>query len=227
MINIGWFVEKKYPPLELLCETPDTLDLVKSSNAAYRHCPATTKYCANTFIVRSPYSMEISFKDGKFDVISSSFNKNLLGDIFKPEPVNYWRNPNSPLFQIDIYQGFVADEEVWVEVSMPSFDSKSRKLPGRIIPGEFDIYSWQRVLSYSFEWMDTSQNFVIDKGDPLYYIRFKSKKPGETFKFIRIDQSEELQHAVERCTNSKLYFVNKAWNLMKFNRKLRPKKFVK
>ena len=227
MVNISWFVERDYPPLELLCETPEPIDLVKGSNAAYKYCPATSRYCANTFVVKSPYSMEISFDNGKFDVISSSFSKALMDDIFKPEPVNYWRSPNSPLFQLSIYQGFVADEEVWIEVSMPSLDAKSRKLPGRIIPGEFDLYSWQRTLSYSFEWMDTSQNFIIEKGDPLYYVRFRSKKPSDTFKVVRIEQTFELQRAVERCTNSKLYFVNKAWNLFKNNRALRPKKFIK
>lgn len=227
MVKIGWFVDSSFPPLELLCETPEPLELLKENSAAYKYCPAVNRYCSNTFVVKSPYSITLSFNNGNIEMKSSSFMPALKDEILLPEKVAHWRNPISPLFQMNIYQGFVADEEVWMEVSMPSLDSKSRSLPGRIIPGEFDIFSWQRRISYSFEWLDTEKDFILEKGDPLYYVRFRSKRPEDTFQVVRIEETPELRKAIDRCTDSKLYYVNKSWSLMKINRKLRLKKYVK
>jgi hypothetical protein len=227
MTKIGWFVDSRIPPMELLCEVPEPLEMLKNNNAAYKYCPAVNRYCSNTFVVKSPYSISLAFKKGQIEVVSSSFAPILKDDIILPEKISHWRDPLSPLFQMNIHQGFVADEEVWMEVSMPSLDSKSRSLPGRIIPGEFDIFSWQRIMSYSFEWLNTDEDFILEKGDPLYYVRFRSKKPSDTFQIVRIEETEDLRKAIDRCTDSKLYYVGKAWNLMKINRMLRIKKYIK
>lgn len=226
MVKIGWFIDSQFPPLELLCETPEPLDIVKNTNVGYKYCPAFNRYTSNTFVLRSPFTLHLTYKNNKIETIESSYIKALSNDILSTEPLNHWRNEFTPMFQIQLFQGFVADEEVWMEVTMPNMDAKSRTFPGRTIPGEFDIYSWQRKISYSFEWLDTSKDFIIEKGDPLYYIRFKSKKPSDTFKIIRIDETPELRRAIDRCSDSKMFYKDKSWNLMKINRKLRIKKFI-
>jgi hypothetical protein len=75
--------------------------------------------------------------------------------------------------------------------------------------------------------MNTKENFIIKKGDPLIYIKFHSKKLHESFKIKRIEMTEELERVIERCEVVKYFYMGKAWNLMKINRRLIKNKWVK
>jgi hypothetical protein len=227
MQTIGWFINRKKPWLELLVDVPEPLNVHKKTNANYRYCPASTHFFSNTFIIKSPFDLELKWEDGEIKLVESSFTAGLFEEVVLRMPKEKWDNPQTPIFQINIDQGFVADEDTWLEATMPHMDSKSRKLPGRMIPGTFDIYSWQRHLSYSFEWMNTKENFIIKKGDPLIYIKFHSKKLHESFKIKRIQMSEELERVIERCEVVKYFYMGKSWNLMKINRRLIKNKWIK
>lgn len=227
MTKIGWFVLEENPSMELLAHTPEPLDILKNNNAGYKYCPATNHYFSNTFVIKSPYTLHLEFVNSNLAIKETSLNMEVAKNLIRLDSPQIWHSPTRPIFQMDLFQGFVADESVWMEVTMPTMDSRSRKLPGRIIPGEFDIYSWQRGLSYSFEWLDINSPFIIKKDDPLYYVRFRSKNLSEKFKVVKIQETPELNKSRVRCENSKFYYKDKSWTLMKFNRLLRPKKFIK
>jgi len=203
MQTIGWFINRKKPWMELLVDAPEPLGIHKKTNASYRHCPASTHFFANTFIIKSPFDLELEWSDGEIKLVESSFTAGLLEEIVVKMPKEKWDNPNTPLFQINIDQGFVADEDTWLEATMPHH------------------------ISYAFEWMNTKENFVIKKGDPLIYIKFHSKKLHESFKIKRIQMTDELERVIERCEVVKYFYMGKAWNLMKINRRLIKNKWIK
>ena len=175
MQNIGWFINEEKPWLDLLVDAPEPLNIHKKTNANYRYCPASAHFFSNTFVIKSPYDLHLRWDGKEVTLVESSFMSNLFKDVVTRMPKEKWDNLETPIFQINIDQGFVADEDTWLEATMPHMDSKSRKLPGRMIPGTFDIYSWQRHISYAFEWLNTKEDFIIQKGDPLIYIKFHSK----------------------------------------------------
>jgi hypothetical protein len=227
MQNIGWFINAEKPWLELLIDVPEPLNIHKKTNANYRYCPASSHFFSNTFIVRSPYDLHLTWDGNEVTLVESSFASNLFKDVVVRMPKEKWDNPQTPIFQINVDQGFVADEDTWLEATMPHMDAKSRKLPGRMIPGTFDIYSWQRHISYAFEWLNIKEDFIIQKGDPLIYIKFHSKKLHESFRIKRIECDQDLQKAIERCEVVKYFYMGKAWNLMKISRRLRKNKYIK
>ena len=101
------------------------------------------------------------------------------------------------------------------------------KIPGHIIPGTFDIYSWQRMLSYSFEWMNPDEDYHISRGDPLYSVRFRSRDPGDSFKIETIKMDDRLKNDIGKCQGVKFALKNYSWRLMALNRTLRPRRYIK
>jgi hypothetical protein len=226
--KIGWFLNTADSPWnELLYQKPEPLDLNRNNPAQYSRCPALAHYCKNTFVVKCAVDVELRFDADTKQIkyVGGSLDKGFVKEYIVQFPPSQWRDPNTPTFQFHIENGFVADEPVWVEVSQAWYNAP--QLPGFVTPGTFDIYSWQRLLSYGFEWTDTSKNFKISRGDPLYHIRFRSKDPADSFTIMPIDFSEELKFAVAKCQGVKFPLQNYSWNIMKLNRLLRPRKFIK
>ena len=225
--KIGWFLNSAEAPwIELMFEKPEPLALNKHNPAQYSRCPALTHYCKNTFIVKSPVDLELRFDQDTKTVkyVGGSIEKSYVKEFIVQFPPSQWRNVDTPIFQFHIDNGFVADEPVWIEVAPPFWNTP--QLPGFVTPGTFDIYSWQRVLSYGFEWTDTSKNFKINRGDPLYHIRFRSRRPDDSFTIVPIEFTERLQRDVARCQGVKFPLQGYSWSLMKFNRTLRPRKYI-
>lgn len=227
-ITIGWFLNSDPPWNDLLYTLPEPLELNKNNSAQYVKCPATAHYCKNTFVIRSGFDVELRFdkETKKIKYVSGSVEPSYVSQLLVQFHPNEWKNFQTPIFQFHADQGFVADQPVWMEVAPPFHNAPS--LPGHIIPGTFDIYSWQRMISYGFEWHDTSRNFVLKRGDPLYYIRFRSKDPGESFKLQKIEMDDRLKKDVEKCQGVKFVLKNYSWNkLMPLNRLLRPRRYIK
>ena len=224
--KIGWFLNTETPWIELLFEKPEPLDLNRYNPAQYARCPALGHYCKNTFVVKSPVDVELRFdtETKSIKYVGGSLDKGFVKEFIIQFPPSQWRDVDTPIFQFHIDNGFVADESVWVEVSQAWYNSPH--LPGFVTPGTFDIYSWQRILSYGFEWQDTSKNFKISRGHPLYHIRFRSKRPDDNFTIVPIEFSDRLRKDVARCQGVKFPLQNYSWSLMKLNRTLRPRKYI-
>jgi hypothetical protein len=228
-VKIGWFLNKETSWNELVYSTPDPLhELVKHNPAQYSRCPATAHYAKNTFVIRSGYDLELRFdKDSKkIKYVDGSIEHFYIKEMMVQFHPNEWKNLDTPIFQLHLENGFVADEPVWLEVFPPFHNAPS--LPGHIVPGTFDIYSWQRMLSYGFEWQDVNQNYVIKRGDPLMYVRFRSSNPDDDFKLVKIEMDDRLYKDVQKCQGVKTVLKNYSWSkLMKINRFLRPRRYIK
>jgi hypothetical protein len=226
-VKIGWFVNKEPAWNELLYQIPEPLDLNQGHKAQYVRCPSVASYCKNTFVIKSAFDLHLRFDqqtktikyvDGSLD---QSYVKEMLVQFHPKE----WRNPDTPIFQVHLDNGFVADEPVWLDVAPAFFNAPH--LPGYIIPGTLDIYSWQRMLSYSFEWADSSKEYIINRGDPLFTVKFRSRKPDEDFKLIKIEMDDRLHNDIAKCQGVKFALKNYSWRLMALNRTLRPRRYIK
>lgn len=218
-MKIGWYTDAILnPPSDLFVIDPVRLSDSELNLGHYKHCPAFSNYITQTYLIKSPFDIELSCENMKVRVISSSldkteYEKNLTVDIGE-----------RPVVQMELHIGVVADQPCAVEVFGSFFNSKEQSEPYRVIPGTYDIYSWQRFLNFAFEWTNPQKNIIIKRGQPILYVRFRSKNLSEKFQMVRIEMTDELLAAVKRCQSSKLFLKGKSWSLMSINRLLRRRK---
>jgi len=230
-MKIGWFVGTKIfntsgvlqnkPQLELLVMEPERLG-VSDNNGNYKYCPAFSIYNSQTFLLRSPFDLDLNFYGNEVNVLYSSITPNVIKDHLTIE------SGPKPIVQLELHIGFVSDETCLIESTCDHFSINRPNNHIRVIPGTYDISSWQRQLNFSFEWVDTSQPVSIKRGDPLLYIRFRTKNLNEKFELQKIEMTDDLVNSVARSQLSKFYVSGKTWTLMKLNKILRRKtKFLK
>ncbi len=230
-MKIGWFVGtktfttsgelKSKPQLDLLIMEPEKVG-VTDEHGSYKYCPAFAIYTNQTFLLRSPFDLELNFYNNEVNVLYSSISPNVLKDHLT---IDMEKNP---IVQLELHIGFVADETCFIELTSDHFSINRPNNHVRVVPGTYDISSWQRLLNYSIEWTDTSKPISIKRGDPLLYVRFRTKNPSEKFELKRIEMTDDLLKSVARSQLSKFYVSGKTWTLMKLNKLMRRKiKFVK
>jgi len=222
-MTIGWYTDAVInPPSDLFVLEPVRLSDVALQLGHYKHCPAFALYINQTFVIRSPFDLELTYENDKIKVVNSSLNQSEYGNNLTIEAGKH------PVIQMELHMGLVADEPCFVEIFGPFFQAENQDSGYRVIPGTYDIYSWQRFMNFAFEWTATNRKIVIKRGQPVLFVRFRSQNLNEKFSMKRITMTDELLAAVKRCQSSKLFMKGKSWSLMPINRLLRRRnKFVK
>lgn len=221
-MKIGWYTDAVLnPPSDLFVIEPIRLSEQEKNLGNYKHCPAFSQYVNQTFVINSPFDLELSFSENKVRIVKSSLDKSEYEKNITVDIGQY------PIIQMELHIGVVADAPCSIEVFGPFFSPSQKDSTYRVIPGSYDIFSWQRFLNFAFEWTDLEKNITIKRGQPLLYMRFRSKNINEKFQMLRIEMTDELLAAVKRCQSSKLFMKGKSWNLMPINKILRfNKKFI-
>jgi hypothetical protein len=62
--------------------------------------------------------------------------------------------------------------------------------------------------------IDASKPVSFERGDPLYYVRFRTENPGETFELKHVDFTQKLRDAVTARINLMTIFPKISWRLM-------------
>jgi hypothetical protein len=231
MTKIGWvpfkksYSDKNYliEPLELLIKEPEKLNnFYQKTKSLFTKCPANAAFLKNLFVVKSPFDLEIKYyrEDRKVWV---SQKQNFVDHMVHTRFDHYTKTDYAMLSVLVSYI-FVADEPVWIEVYPPFLHGEVKNT--RLVSGTFDIHSWQRPIDFSFEILNDKKPIKIKEGQPLYYVKFVSKKLNDTFELKRLKWTKELNEAHLRCQPQN-FILNMAWRLMRLGNKLRPKKFIK
>lgn len=230
-MKIGWFNNTKsirldgtvgYNPIELVLLPPEKLSKIETYGT-YKHCPAFSTYVDQTYVIRSFFDLELSFNNDEIQVTHSSIEPNLLLERFLLTD-----NIFPPIVHMNLFCGFVSDESCMIEITGNHFSQDRLNNNIRVVPGTFDIYNWQRSLDFAFEWIDLSKPVVIKRGQPLIFIRFKTKNINEKFQIEKIEMDDYLMECIARCQQTKDLLPNKSWSLMNLNGLLRKrKKFIK
>jgi hypothetical protein len=87
------------------------------------------------------------------------------------EPPETWRNSHTAVLQFPSPYIFFADAPATIEQFHPSLVASSA-MNWRVIPGKFDIYSWQRPLNWGVEWDTSLGDLIIRVGEPQYFLKF-------------------------------------------------------
>lgn len=171
--------------------------------ARFLRCPAFSDHLKNTFIIRSPYDIEITF-----DPANKTAYTNSLGQEFYDDNIEIHDNigeGNPTILSLMPRYVFVTDSKVPVKiVSTPLL---LHPVDVGLIPGEFDITKWVRLVSYDVEIYDSSKPLVFKRGDPLFMVRFIA----EDGSLVQLNQgtlTNEIKQLSDACVKLKLVAPN-------------------
>lgn len=155
---------------------------------AIKKCPATKKFCNNTFIVKNFIDYDLNLKEGL--VYSKSRDQKFFNDYIVT------RSVDDALFSYG-YPGhiFFAEKPLLMEVMPPFLHDSEIVSKTMMVPGTYDIGKHFRTVDFAFQFKqkkDSSINFI--ENDPLFYARFNTE---EKIIFKKFYYTSELKQMME------------------------------
>lgn len=206
MTTIYWtpvtqqFKREELSEVEILFSEPKPL--AKEIATVYKdytfiQCPATQAFYKNTFVITAPMSGVVQVgenENGNVSMVTTGhgwdqdYYETFCG-IRKDKTVSL---PPTYLFY--------AKEPLEMEV-LPVFLLDSPSLENALfMPASFDIGKWIRPVDFSFVPKDYKKPITINRGDPLYFVRFKCQ---DRVELERVAFTQELQSMVNACVSVK------------------------
>jgi hypothetical protein len=236
-VTIGWCiynhcwpaaVEQEYASLfsEFALPPARLADILpRRDDELWNDCPAYNQFVHNLFVVLAPFPVTWQVSEDKTTIRSNIPNvpvpfSNAFFDHTKIRTqqkrlgLPAEKLPEHPIFDFRMHTLFVSNRpNTWLDL-YPAFLHDTRRLNVLPIPGSFNIHAWPRPTVLAGPLRDTSQPVVIDRGDPLYYVRFRTKDPADSFELRSIPFTRRLRDAVTSRVNLKNIFPRLSWKLM-------------
>ena len=233
-VRVGWLLSETrsgvvYAPPERIRSAEVNRNHAKSAS----RCPAIINMESRYFMIRVPYDLHLKLvRDDK----GKPGLRNMLGEA---SPVRgsvlqkklhltgeaEWRYPDRPTVQVSLPYMFIADEPViMTQVSAFMHYSKT-PLPGTIFGGRFAINNWPRPLMWAFEWHDTSQDLILKRGQPWFYVQFETLPQDRSVSLIEAEHTPELEKFMDHTTAA-VNYVNQSFSLFKDAERVRPETLV-
>jgi hypothetical protein len=241
-IKIGWCsynhcwpkaVEQEYASLfSEFALAPARLSetLKREQGDFWNDCPAYNNFISNVFAVFAPFPLKWKVSDDGSGISSTIRNPDKLSDVpfhFSEAFFDYAkirtqqkllglgdRIPELPIFDFRMHTLFVSNRpNTWVDL-MPAFLHDTSRLNVRPIPGSFNINAWPRPTVFAGPLLDGAKAVEMERGDALYYVRFRTEDPADSFELVPIRFTERLRQAVTARVNYKTLFPLQSWRLM-------------
>lgn len=188
--------------MEIFFQPPDPL--FKAVVAEYPtsemlRCPAVQDFCRDTYVVRAPFDITYTY-----DATTNTLNTDNLGQQFF-DSFCMKRDDNS--IETAPSYLFYAKESVKVE-ALPVFLLRSGVADAtHFVPGQFDIGKWIRPLVWNFFMKDPSKPLVVNKGEPLFLVRF-TPADGSKVEFERVEYDYKTIKVANACLGVKHYVTS-------------------
>jgi hypothetical protein len=231
--DVGWTLDAD--KAGFIWEAPQRLS--RSAESRPKHakavtfCPAVIDHENRLFEVTCPIDVRLRFKiDEKTKQPAVA---NTAGDLatIRPKALSQmlylvgakeWRHPDRPIIQLATPYIFLSDEPIYMTQLPPFAHFQNPPQPGVMIGGRMPIHVWPRPMIWAFEWFDTSQELVLRRGEPWFYVRFETRDPSRHVRLIEADLTLELKQYVAGLA-SVTNFVNRTFSLFETAKARRPK----
>jgi hypothetical protein len=152
------------------------------------NCPAVVDYLKNVYYITSPISFSIQrHVDGKFTITNTANGQDLRAflQIGLPERALLF---GRPMFTILLQYVFInKDNDVTMEVIDPPLFHNGLTN----ITGEYNISKWIRPTNFCCFMDPNIEQLNIERGDPLYAVRFRSKT--NNFKLVEVTDDKRKE----------------------------------
>lgn len=165
-------------------------------------CPAVNDFNARVFTILSPYTFRLRavFHDSETTFHPVYPDTEVVESVLKNEitfqPRSLWRDAKFPILQLSLPYIFLSNESVFINQLEPNRFNGIK--PWSIIQGRFDISTWHRPINWAIEWLDTSKDIVIKRGDPLCQIIFETTDPYKKISVRQIERSALIEKSIKR-----------------------------
>jgi len=230
-VQIGWLLSEPksgvvyYPP-----ERVRSAEVNRKHAKSASRCPAIINMESRYFMIRMPFDLHLRFvrdKSGKAGLRNmlgdtSPVRSSVLNKVLHVTSENEWRYKDRPTVQVSLPYLFVTDEPVYMTQLAAFMHYNKTALPGTIFGGRFAIRNWPRPLMWAFEWHDTSQDLILKRGDPWFYVQFETLPQDRTVSMIEAENTPELAKYLEHIAAS-VNYVSQTFSLFKDAEHVRPK----
>jgi hypothetical protein len=217
MTTVTWSVfsneNTPWVPLAFFDPVPVYLELVGSRNFIaedannFFKCPALIGYFKNTFVIKSPTDIHLTFDSEKNWIGTKNFDQNFY-DSFVENRCSVRADSSTPiLMSLKLYYYFYSETSCLVEMLDPTMHCQPCVENMRVIPGSFDISKWFRFLQPVFEVIDPSKPLIIKRGDPLYYVRLVPKDDSKV-DLVYKEFNREMFNETNKCMSLKFGLKN-------------------
>ena len=234
-IEVGWLLDTEEggfiwsAPTRLNSDRPPARHAKSASM-----CPAVIEHEARFFVVPCPISAKLKLtimpETGEAALTNAAGDKSeirskTLAKMIKVVASKEWRYPNRPIIQIITPYVFLADKPVFMSLLPPFNHFRAQRLPGRLIAGRLPVHIWPRPMLWAFEWIETSQELHLERGEPWFYVHFETEHPERRVRLVEAEltpQLREYMQGVRDVTN----YVNRTFSLFKIASQRRPRRLL-
>ena len=233
-VEVGWLLNAEEggfiwgEPTRLISDRPPPRH-AKSASL----CPAVIDHEARFFVVHCPINVKLRVKiidTGEATLINTAGDKTeirtkTLGKMVKIVAAKEWRYPDRPIIQIHTPYIFIADEPTFMSLLPPFNYFRTPSLPGRLISGRLPIHIWPRPMMWAFEWIDTTRELELERGEPWFYVHFETHHPARQVRLVEAEltpQLKEYMQGARAVTN----YVNRTYSLFKIASQRRPQRLL-
>ncbi len=198
-------------------------------------CPAITDLARQYYVIDSPFSIGLrctKFVPGQsfmYDVVPVPGHKTLtlqtLQKVLQVTPPSIWESPERPTLQLMLPYLFISDESVYVEQTPAFLSAPTANWPLLLYPGRFPIDVWPRQLNFSFQWTDPNREILIERGQPLFYVRFLAEQRDRKIRLVEAERTRELENFLSSVRDV-TGLVDRSFGLQGRAAELRPRKLL-
>lgn len=161
-------------------------------------CPSFQDKALKTYFLENTLTSKVSVVDGVLNTTSETTVP--FGYVRKNNFNNSWHL----LFGLSWL--FFASEPLEVSFTSPYFHKTAYMNYMQTVPGKFDIGQWFRPYQMEFVLWNTTQDIILEAGDPLVYAEFHTNKKIE---FQRFRYTKEFTPFWGACTSAPLRYGRK------------------
>ena len=189
-----------YEPTRLSNNIP-----VDLRDSGYYKCPAFMETVKNTFVLKSPISLDLNFNPSK--QLASANNQSLYGLKVRIDDATDHR-----IVQFGLNYLFFAEKSVKMTQMHPYLHHNTFTENGNTLLGEFDVGQWLRPLQASFiiDPIKKDYSYRIKRGDIYSYIRFNTD---EKIELVNFDVTPKIEEIANSCLQMKQSGQGKSFSL--------------
>jgi hypothetical protein len=191
-INVYWAADftDKDDDWSMMYPKPKTLfsELISKrvnigDKASIFSCPAVSNKFKKTLVLNNTINCKYEFDiTNNNNIINPTTDEYIYASFKRIPAINY-----GPLIQFSLGYLFFADQPLEIDVSAPTFHEPRYIKYGTVVPGGFDIGQWCRPVNFELQAWKNKGEIVLEDGEPLMYVNFKTDKKINLYRFNHSD----------------------------------------
>lgn len=167
----------------------------------YMKCPAVAKAHQNDFVVCAPYDLVFTFDEATKTISTDRYGQTFFNTMVS---ASWAALPQGmpPLIQTVPRYIMYSFANVEIETTDLAIIHSEFSRNTKVVQGTYNISKWYRPWDTAFEVVDINKPVVMEAGEPLCLLRFRTPN-NVPVKFTRVDVTPELNSRVSACLHVK------------------------